>query len=106
MFINTKTPSTAEDTWAIGMIIYEILTNHRAYQGKDENQIKNDIINGIIPEFPETTEENEKIIVIIQMCLNPNPQKGHVLMKFCINCSILIENFSQMLMKRNSLIIL
>lgn len=62
-----------EDSWAIGMILYEIVTGHEPYKGKDEDEIKDLIESGELPEFPEESEDTDHIIGIIQNCLDKNP---------------------------------
>lgn len=63
-----------EDTWDIGMILYEILTGHAPYKGLADDKIKNEIINGNLPEFPPKSAENDTIIKIIKKCLTQNPE--------------------------------
>lgn len=63
-----------EDVWALGMILYEILTGHEPYKGQDEDEIKELVKSGELPELPEESEETNHIIGIIQNCLDKNPK--------------------------------
>ena len=63
-----------EDTWDVGMILYEILTGKVPYNGMKEEQIKNEIINGNLPEFPPQSSDTDVIVGIIKKCLSKNPE--------------------------------
>lgn len=62
-----------EDTWDVGMILYEILTNKKPFFGKSEEQIKADILGGILPDFTDSANENSIMVGIIKKCLSKNP---------------------------------
>lgn len=70
---NPKGPRYDEDVWAIGMILYEIVTGHKPYEGKNEDQIKAAITKGELPELPKKSEDTNHIIGIIQNCLDKTP---------------------------------
>lgn len=55
------------------MILYEILTGHPPYEGKNADQIKEAIMKGELPEFPPISEDTNHIVGIIQNCLAKNP---------------------------------
>ncbi|KAK8870967.1 hypothetical protein M9Y10_008880 [Tritrichomonas musculus] len=61
-----------EDVWAFGMILYEIITGHKPYDGDSEDEIKEKILGGILPELPPPSDETNNIVGIIQNCLEFN----------------------------------
>lgn len=68
-------PRYDEDIWDIGMVMYEILTGHKPFKGKSEDEIKDLIIDGQLPEFPDPSPETDDIVGIIQNCLAKDPKK-------------------------------
>ena len=56
------------DVWALGCIIYEMVTKKLAFSGSNEEQIKSKIVNGYIPKIPENSISKE-IIEIYDRCM-------------------------------------
>lgn len=73
LYENPNGPRYDEDIWAIGMILYEILTGNQPYEGKSADQIKAAIMKGELPELPPKSKDTNHIIGIIQNCLDKNP---------------------------------
>lgn len=67
--------SSGVDVWNIGMILYEILTGKLPYHGVNNDKVKDEVMNGKIPELPSSTPETEALIEIIKDCLNTTPNK-------------------------------
>ena len=64
-----------EDIWQLGMLSYEIVTGHKPYEGKSEEEIKELVINGELPELPPPNPDTDHMIGIIQNCLEKDPNK-------------------------------
>lgn len=64
-----------EDIWQLGMLFYEIVTGHKPYEGKSEEEIKELVINGELPELPPPNPDTDHMIGIIQNCLEKDPNK-------------------------------
>lgn len=56
------------DVWALGCILYEMLTGFRAFSGSEE-QIKHRIIDQPIPKFPNNFAYNPQFITIYEACM-------------------------------------
>ena len=67
-----KAVSPAEDVWAIGIILYEMLTGHVPFPGDDQEEVLEKILDKFIPEIDKIPEVPREII---NQCLQIEAEK-------------------------------
>lgn len=62
------------DVWALGCIIYEMLTLKKAYSGGYEDQIRQKIIDQPPPKLPKNDKFSKDIQLIYELCMQKDPK--------------------------------
>jgi Tol biopolymer transport system component len=64
------------DIFAFGVILYEMLTGHRAFRGESAIEVMNAILKEEPPEFSETKEQiSPQLEMIVRRCLEKQPER-------------------------------
>ncbi|GBG01876.1 hypothetical protein AZSI13_12030 [Azospira sp. I13] len=75
-YIHDRTVSVRGDVFAAGLILYELLTGHRAIQGNDPFQVMHHIAN-VDVRLPAEITLDERIVDILYKATARNPQQRY-----------------------------